>query len=448
MPSANGQGAHPLARTALCIVLACALAGLTVFATGCSPAITNSSANSDADHQNEAPADALVRPIERVTDDDPLLAFAANTSMAVLNGPDADGSNGDPEAFMEKNLCFSPVSLYLACTLLGTGTQGAAQDQLLGLLGVSDADALRTESERIRQQLQDVYGDAVIKVADSIWAGEGFAFTDEFLHDVEALGGAAFAVRFGTEEADRQIAGWITEQTNGLLRPEISTELGQAALLINTIYFKDAWAEPFETANDVTEAFKAPGFDVQANYLRQTITDSQYAEGEGFTAASLGFSGGSTMTFVRPNNDVMLYQLIESAKEVQDLLKLEMEFRSVDWWIPRFQTDSSLRHLAETLRSLGVTNVFSPVEPDAFAPMLATDGGLDFRVSDVQQDTHLALDENGVEAAAFTSIGIEKMSLAPEMEPVEFKLDRSFLYYVTSPDGIVLFVGVVYNPNL
>ena len=60
----------------------------------------------------------------------------------------------------------------------------------------------------------------------------------------------------------------------------------------------------------------------------------------------------------------------------------------------------------------------------------------------------LALDENGVEAAAYTAIGIEKMSLMPDAEPVEFKLDRPFFYYVTSPDGAVLFVGVLYNPNL
>ena len=44
--------------------------------------------------------------------------------------------------------------------------------------------------------------------------------------------------------------------------------------------------------------------------------------------------------------------------------------------------------------------------------------------------------------------GIEKMSLMPDAEPVEFKLDRPFFYYVTSPDGVVLFVGVLYNPNL
>lgn len=442
-----------LARTLLTTLLALALGGATLLACACGPTTDGRAhSNVEANPTEGQISDMRLAPVERVADEDPQLAFAANTAMAVLNGPDADASNGDPNSFQEKNLCFSPASLYLACSLLGLGTQGTANDQLLTLLGVEDADGLRAESALIRQSLENVYGDAAVEVADSIWAGDGYEFTDAFLKDVEALGGAAFDVSFGTNEANEQIQEWISKQTNGLIKPDISTQLGQAAMLINTIYFKDAWQTPFSASNTEQAEFRAPGLAVQADYLRGEITDSMYAEGDGFKAANLGFSGGASVTFVRPNDDVMLYQLFASAKQIRDLFALELEFRSVDWWLPKFQTDSSLRHLIESLRSLGVTNAFSPETPagetNAFAPMIATDAGEGFYVSDVQQDTHLALDEAGVEAAAATSMGISKMSLGPEDEPVEFKLDRSFLYYVTSPDGVVLFVGVVYNPDL
>lgn len=448
-PTASRSRATRAARATLSATLAASLAFAAFAMTACSPAITNGGANdNEQGATNAAVSDMRINPIDLVTDEDPLKAFAANASMAVLNGQDADGSGGDPESFMEKNLCFSPVSLYLACSLLGAGTQGTAQSQLLTLLGAADTEALLAESQQVRQQLEETYGDAVIKVADSVWAGDGFAFTDSYLEDVQALGAGAFDVAFGSDEANRQISSWISDQTQGVLKPQISTEAGQAALLLSTIYFKDAWAQPFAVTENVVEPFKAPGFDVQANYMRQEVTDSQYGTGENYTAARLAFSGGSTMTFVRPNDDVMLYQLFQSAEGVQELLNLELDFQSVQWQLPKFQTDSSLRRLVEALRSLGVSNVFSPEEPDAFAPMLATDGGQGFCVSDVLQDTHLALDENGVEAAAYTAIGIEKMSLMPDAEPVEFKLDRPFFYYVTSPDGVVLFVGVLYNPNL
>lgn len=431
------------------IVLACtaALASASLVIAGCSPAITNGSSGSEA-AADGAPSNTGLATLELVHSDDALLSFAANSATAVLNGPDADGSNGDPESFAEKNLCFSPVSLYLACTLLGEGTQGVAQDQLLRLMGVEDADALKASAEEVRAQLEQTYGDAIVKVADSIWAGKGYEFTDSFQRDAEALGAGAFDVEFGTDEADRQISSWISVQTEGLLKPKISTELGQAAMLINTIYFKDAWASQFDQANNEVGPFSAPANSVQVNYLRQEIADSAYVAADRYTAARLSFSGGSTMTFVRPNDGVILHELFGSSQEVQDLLGVEMEPATVDWWIPKFSTDSSMPHLAESLKALGVKNVFSPEEADAFAPMMATDGGKGFAVGEVRQDTHLALDENGVEAAAYTSIGIMKTALMPETDPVEFKLDRSFLYYMTSPDGVVLFVGTMYNPAL
>lgn len=435
----------PLQRVLAC-ALACSMAAAAFGMVGCTA--EPSSSATPPEPANTAPADAHVEPISLVTDDDPLLAFAANASMAVLNGPDAQDDGGSAESITRQNLCFSPVSLYLACTLLGAGTQGAAQEQVLSVLGVTDDAALMEESERVRQQLEETYGDVVIKVSDSVWAGEGYAFTDAFLQDVQALGAGAFTVPFGTDATDQQISDWISQQTDGLLAPDISTESGQAALLVNTLYFKDAWASQFDAAANQTAAFAAPGFSVDATYLCQEVDDSLYAEGEGFTAASLAFSGGSSITFVLPDEGIELAALIESAEDVQELLSLEMDARTVNWWLPKFQTESSLRHLVDSLKALGVTDVFSPEEPDAFAPMMATDGGEGFCVGSVQQDTRISLDENGVEAAAATSIGIMKMALAPETDPIEFKLDRPFLYHVTSPDGTVLFVGVVYNPNL
>ncbi len=432
------------ARVALACVLACGMASAVLITAGCSSA--TQSINQQP--SSGVPDDVGLAPIQKVTSDDPLLAFAANSSTAVLNGPEANGSFDGPDSFAEKNFCFSPVSLYLACTLLGAGTQGPAQEQLLDLLGMEDGSALKTESEQLRQQLEETYGDAIIQVADSIWAGEGYEFTDAYIQAVEALGGGAFEAKFGTDEANRQISSWISDQTKGLLKPQISTELGQAALLINTIYFKDAWASQFDAANNEVAPFEAPGFDVQANYMRQEIADSSYTTGNGFTAARLSFSGGSTMTFVRANDDTRLYTLFDSAQKMQDLLSLDMDLATVDWWMPKFTVESSMKDLAKTMQALGVTNVFTGDDPQAFAPMLATDEGTGFRVSEIMQDTHLALDEDGVEAAAFTAIGVEKMALLPETEPVEFKLDRPFLYYVTSSDGVILFVGVMYNPNL
>ena len=436
-------------RKVLALGLAAILALSACLMAACTPSAEEGLNQPASSSQATGEEDITLAPLTLVTADDPLLAFAANSTAAVLNGPDAGASAGAPDSLLEQNLCYSPLSLYLACSLVGLGTQGGSQEQLLTLLGAGDQAQLAALNEGVRLQLEDTFGDAQVQVADSIWAGKGYSFTDAFRQQAEALGAGAFDVTFGTPEADQQISNWISDQTEDLLKPTLSTEDGQAALLVNTIYFKDGWASPFTAEQTQTAPFHAPGQEVQADLMRQTVTDSLYGEGEGFTAAALSFTGGSTMTFYLPDEGTHLSSLLQDPQSVLDLMSLELEPQSVDWWIPKSQATSSLKRLVESLKALGVTDIFSPQSPEDFAPMIAADDGSGgFCVSSVLQDTHLALDEAGVEAAAYTAIGIEKMALMPDAEPVEFKLDRPFFYTLVSPDGNILFAGVLYNPGL
>ncbi|MBQ1887296.1 MAG: serpin family protein, partial [Firmicutes bacterium] len=51
-------------------------------------------------------------------------------------------------------------------------------------------------------------------------------------------------------------------------------------------------------------------------------------------------------------------------------------------------------------------------------------------------------DEDGVEAAAYTVIMVKATSAMPE-EPIEFTVDRPFIFEIISSEGLPLFTGVV-----
>ena len=57
----------------------------------------------------------------------------------------------------------------------------------------------------------------------------------------------------------------------------------------------------------------------------------------------------------------------------------------------------------------------------------------------------MAVDEEGVAAAAYTVMPVEGATEPPEDE-VDFVLDRPFLFCLTSADGLPLFAGTVANP--
>ena len=68
-------------------------------------------------------------------------------------------------------------------------------------------------------------------------------------------------------------------------------------------------------------------------------------------------------------------------------------------------------------------------------------------ISMVKQESHISWDEEGAEASAYTDMGISATSaMIPEGEEVELRLDRPFLFQITSSHGVPLFMGVCGNP--
>ena len=106
--------------------------------------------------------------------------------------------------------------------------------------------------------------------------------------------------------------------------------------------------------------------------------------------------------------------------------------------LPKFDAASQL-DLKQDLQALGVTDVFDGQASDF--TLLAEDSQGIF-VSQVQHGARVAIDEEGVTAAAYTVMAEAGATLPPD-EEVDFVLDRPFLLAITGADGAPLFAGVV-----
>ena len=108
--------------------------------------------------------------------------------------------------------------------------------------------------------------------------------------------------------------------------------------------------------------------------------------------------------------------------------------------MPKFDISSEF-DLREALKTLGITDVLDPSVSD-FSPM--TDD-VDFvYLSKAQHDVRVTVDEEGVEAAAFTVMAMSGAGAPPdEIEEIDFTVDRPFLFVIMSDDNLPLFAGVV-----
>ena len=96
--------------------------------------------------------------------------------------------------------------------------------------------------------------------------------------------------------------------------------------------------------------------------------------------------------------------------------------------------------LKKTVEKLGAGNLFG-----GSADLRGMTGEPLF-LSSVRQQSRIAVDEKGVSAAAFTEM-IYAGAAMMEETVVEMKLNRPFIYAITSPDNVILFTGICETPT-
>lgn len=364
---------------------------------------------------------------------DGLSAFSYRSAATVLGEkPQANGN-------------FSPVSLYLALAMVQMGAAGETRDQIAAALGSSDAAATAEQCGNLMRLLAtDHLSD--VRLANSVWMRPDAQFKQPFVDAMrDQFYASLFLADFGTDAADKAMAQWIADNTEGTLAPTFRSQEGQLLSLIDTVYFKSEWAKAFEAEATEPGLFAVEGGDVQAAFMAQRLDRPQeIRQTETYTRASLGFVDGSVMTFVLP----------AEGADVQDLLAdgalLEEAFASdatgeafVTYRVPKFAFDSSYG-LIPALEQLGVVAAFG--DQADFSNLTDTPA----YVSSVAQESHIGLDENGVEASAYTKVDIMEMSALPDPSvdgELELNLDRPFLYGIRTRQGVPLFIGICAQPD-
>ena len=178
----------------------------------------------------------------------------------------------------------------------------------------------------------------------------------------------------------------------------------------------------------------AAGSKQQVDFMHRT-GEGTYRKGEGYTAAPKSLKYGR-MVFVLPDEGVTPESLLQREGFLAELTECDDGARMV-WSVPKFDVKSSV-DLADALKALGVADAFEADKAD-FTPL--TDNGA--AVDSVMQAARVKIDEEGVEAAAYTEVDTNAAAAPPqEMPEEEMNLNRPFLFVIWK-DGAPLVVGAV-----
>lgn len=355
----------------------------------------------------------------------PVLAFANRTFGKIF----ADS----------ENRVYSPISLYAALSMLTEMTDGETKRQVMALLGAADSETLR---QTVRDLWMSVYlddGRSVCRLANAAFLRENAEVKQEA---VDTLADWHFAstyrVPMGTEEADKAIAGWLNQNTGGLLSEEtgnIRTDGNDLLRLYNTIYYKSGWQDAFKSSQTKQDTFTAAnGAKQKTDFMHRTESGS-YRKGEGYTAAPRSLNYGR-MVFVLPDEGVTPESLLQQQGFLAELTG-DYNAAELVWSVPKFDVKSSTE-LNGVLQALGVTDAFDMAEADF---TLLTDNGA--FLSSAMQAARVKINEEGVEAAAYTEIVCADSAMMEIPPTVEMDLDRPFLFVIFDNSNVPLFVGTV-----
>jgi len=395
---------------------------------------------------------------------------------------------GEEAKKTDGNLLFSPFSIQSALSMVGVGAKGSSLLQIMSLYNnvqngnvvgsLEDMMDLKNSGltiDEMKELLKMAFPllktteNVTIETANSVFLAENFEILDSMRGDLQDYFNTSFiSADFSrSKRAADQINGWVEEKTHDKIKDLIdpsSLNSMTKMVLVNALYFKGLWSSQFD-AEDTEEGdfILANGDTVKADFMTQ-VADFNVGHHEGHSFVALPYSGDKLVMYLftpnplsdgwlRPSSDkkseetVPLSELEKiltlDPKIISDKLKMSsLDTRKLKLELPRFKIEATLG-LAEDLKSLGVTSIFTAGEAD----LSGITGRKDLYVSDAVHKAMLEVNEEGSEGAAATAV--ITMSRSLPLPPAQARFDRPFIFFIKDErSGMILFQGRVMNPTL
>ena len=367
--------------------------------------------------------------------------------------------NKDSENQKYSNMVYSPLSVYMAVSVLAECCDGESEAALLKYLNVENKEELQNINHDIFESLYFDHYDTYLKINNSVWIDDKYLYEPYRINSEKAdiLAAKYYASSFVRDFADQsqcnEMSDWISENTSGKFKPKFEADNTDQEVMkiINTITFKDSWRNKF--SDDGQKEFKTAGGDTVETKFMYDKNGGTLTLDEDFAAYTKSFDEKYRMTFVLPEEGKEPADLLENKETMQNVLAActgdGVKNVEVKAYIPEFGAKSKFE-LADTMEKAGLSRIFNEcADLEPIVEGIVNKSVNPPVVSKVTHEAVIDVDTDGCEAAAYTAIKIEA-SAAPMREIpeiYEFRCDRPFIYYISDHMGTPFFMGIVNDPT-
>src|SRR5262249_9005702 len=352
-----------------------------------------------------------------------------------------------------KNLFLSPFSIRVALAMCAVGARGDTRRVLAELIGAPES--VDEQNRQYAELLKPVNAEGErpfqLLTANALWGQHGYHFHPGYKKAVTDFYDGAFnEVNFVDlpDQAVTTINAWVSDKTREKIKELIHRDFineDTRLILTNAIYFKGQWVELFDKGSTTDEDWHGPDGISKVPMMHRTGGYYHYYHGDGFQALDMPYEGFElSMLIVLPTNKDGLTAL--EARFASEGLYPQVtgglyQEEGIIVSLPRFTLEAEFS-LKPVLCVLGADLAFS--------------GQADFsgiseeplQISEVIHKAFVEVNEEGTEAAAATGVSMGLCAVRPATEPIVFKADHPFLFFIKDRDtNAVLFAGRVLDPK-
>ncbi|UFH55201.1 serpin family protein [Spirosoma sp. KNUC1025] len=342
-----------------------------------------------------------------------------------------------------KNVFISPLSLHIALGMIMNGANGQTAQEIQKTLKL-DAQTLAEANQTYQNLMTNLPGvdpKVTLTLANSVWYRNTFSVETPYQDLLKQSFKAEISAQdFNDPATVGKINAWASEKTNGKI-PKVIEQIqpDNVMFLLNALYFKGDWKTQFDPSKTIDAPFKlASGGTTNVRMMRLNAPIKHVARST-YGAYELPYGSDKyAMTVLLPAANTSADALINSLSSSEwTQLQKDMTSGTVDFGLPKFTLNYEI-NLNKALSTLGMPTAFSD---QADFTKINAQGGL--LLSFIKQNTFVAVDEKGTEAAAVTTGGISTTSM-----PQPTLCDRPFVFVIhEKTTGTILFVGKIADPT-
>ena len=320
-----------------------------------------------------------------------------------------------------KNIMISPISIYHILSLAANGAANKTLTEMLQALSEKSLIELNKKNSTISSLFAKFES---IELANAVFTR--FNPLNDFQKMIKE-----YKAKIDYLKDANQVNQWCNDATHKKIPKIVDTITGaDKMVLINAIYFKGIWHQPFDKKDTCLDTFFGPNNQIKKIMFMNSTKKFDYFEDNGIQAISLNYTKDNlNALIILPTKKSDINNYIENfTSEKYNIIIGGLTNKKVKLSLPKFVFDFSTE-LSQKFKSLGMKDAFT-----GNADFSIMKKEKDIYISRIIHKTYIKVDEKGTEAAAVTAVVMRCMAaFPPEPIPV-MKVDHPFLFVIRNSD--------------